>query len=193
MLSKFSIRAKIIATVAFLLLALIGTGTFAILQLRAINANAVDIETNWLPSVRTLGELRASAITYRIGAGEYPFFEAKNPYGIFALLFSPGGSMFVYSPIAVLALAGIREMWRRFPRETAIGGVFSIAYPEVSTRLADAKLEHAAATSARYVVSTDLACLMHLDGRRRKLDPTRAPQPIHIADLLASGLPVASR
>nr|MDP9335138.1 (Fe-S)-binding protein [Actinomycetota bacterium] len=72
------------------------------------------------------------------------------------------------------------------------GGVFSFAYPEVSTRLADAKLGHAAATSARYVVSTDLACLMHLDGRRRRLGPATAPQPIHIADLLASGLPAAS-
>ena len=73
------------------------------------------------------------------------------------------------------------------------GGVFSIAYPEVSIRLADAKLEHAAATSARYVVSTDLACLMHLDGRRRKLGRAGPPEPVHIADLLASGLPMASR
>jgi methyl-accepting chemotaxis protein len=71
MLSKFSIRVKIIATVAFLLLALIGTGIFAILQLRAINANAVDIQANWLPGVRTLGELRASTITYRIVVRDY--------------------------------------------------------------------------------------------------------------------------
>ena len=68
------------------------------------------------------------------------------------------------------------------------GGVFSFGFPEVSTRLADAKLGHGAATSARYLVSTDLACLMHLDGRRRKIGPVTAPQPIHIADLLASGL-----
>jgi L-lactate dehydrogenase complex protein LldE len=73
------------------------------------------------------------------------------------------------------------------------GGVFSFGYPEVSTRLADAKLGHAAATAARYVVSTDLACLMHLDGRRRKIGPPTAPQPIHIADLLAAGLTAASR
>jgi L-lactate dehydrogenase complex protein LldE len=70
------------------------------------------------------------------------------------------------------------------------GGVFSFGFPEVSTRLADAKLGHAASTSARYLVSGDLACLMHLDGRRRKIGPTTAPEPIHIADLLASGLPV---
>lgn len=69
------------------------------------------------------------------------------------------------------------------------GGVFSFGFPEVSTRLADSKLGHAATTSARYLVSGDLACLMHLDGRRRKIGPPTAPQPIHIADLLASGLP----
>jgi len=70
------------------------------------------------------------------------------------------------------------------------GGVFSFGFPEVSTRLADAKLGHAATTSARFMVSGDLACLMHLEGRRRKVGPTTAPEPIHIADLLASGLPV---
>jgi L-lactate dehydrogenase complex protein LldE len=69
------------------------------------------------------------------------------------------------------------------------GGVFSFGFPEVATRLADAKLGHAATTSARYLVSGDLACLMHLDGRRRKVGPTTTPEPIHIADLLASGLP----
>jgi L-lactate dehydrogenase complex protein LldE len=68
------------------------------------------------------------------------------------------------------------------------GGVFALGYPEVSTRLADAKLDHARATETRWLVSTDLACLMHLDGRRKR---TRAPgpQPVHLADLLASGMP----
>ena len=49
------------------------------------------------------------------------------------------------------------------------------------------------AQSRGEIVSTDLACLMHLDGRRRKLGRAGQPQPVHIADLLASGLPVASR
>jgi L-lactate dehydrogenase complex protein LldE len=69
------------------------------------------------------------------------------------------------------------------------GGVFSFGFPEVSTRLADAKLGHAATTKARYLVSGDLACLMHLAGRRTRVGPPSVPQPIHIADLLASGLP----
>jgi len=69
------------------------------------------------------------------------------------------------------------------------GGVFSFGFPEVATRLADAKLGHAATTTARYLVTGDLACLMHLAGRRAKIGPPTAPEPVHIADLLASGLP----
>jgi methyl-accepting chemotaxis protein len=71
MLSKFSIRLKIMATVAVLLLALAGTGAFAILQMRAMNASASEIRSSWLPSVRWLGELRASTITYRIVVRDY--------------------------------------------------------------------------------------------------------------------------
>jgi methyl-accepting chemotaxis protein len=65
MLSKFSIRAKIISVVAFLLLTMAGMGLLAVRNMRAINASTVDITTNWLPSVRVLGELRAGVITYR--------------------------------------------------------------------------------------------------------------------------------
>ncbi|SDS63217.1 methyl-accepting chemotaxis protein [Bradyrhizobium canariense] len=65
MFAKFSIRAKITAVVAFLLLALAGMGLLAVRNMRAINANTVDITTNWLPSVRVLGDLRAGVITYR--------------------------------------------------------------------------------------------------------------------------------
>ena len=65
MLAKYSIRAKITAVVALLLFAMAGMGLLAVRNMRAINANAVDIQTNWLPSVRILGELRASGITFR--------------------------------------------------------------------------------------------------------------------------------
>ncbi|GIQ75664.1 methyl-accepting chemotaxis protein [Bradyrhizobium sp. RD5-C2] len=65
MFAKFSIRAKIIAVVAFLLVAITGMGLLAVMNLRSINANTVDITTSWLPSVRALGDLRAGVITYR--------------------------------------------------------------------------------------------------------------------------------
>ena len=65
MLAKFSIRSKIIAVVALLLVMMSGMGLLAVADMRAINANTVDITTNWLPSVRVLGDLRAGVITYR--------------------------------------------------------------------------------------------------------------------------------
>ncbi|MFX6048676.1 hypothetical protein ABTE94_20285, partial [Acinetobacter baumannii] len=34
-------------------------------NMRSINANTVDITTNWMQSVRVLGDLRAGVITYR--------------------------------------------------------------------------------------------------------------------------------
>jgi methyl-accepting chemotaxis protein len=65
MLAKYAIRTKIIAVVAFLLVAMTGMGLLAVRNMRAINANTVEISTSWLPSVRVLGDLRASVITYR--------------------------------------------------------------------------------------------------------------------------------
>ena len=65
MLAKYSIRTKIITVVAFLLVAMTGMGLLAVRNMRAINANTVDISTSWLPSVRLLGDLRAGTIAHR--------------------------------------------------------------------------------------------------------------------------------
>jgi methyl-accepting chemotaxis protein len=65
MLATLSIRAKITIVLSFLLIAMTGMGLLAVRNMQAINANAVDIQTSWLPSVRVLGELRAGVITYR--------------------------------------------------------------------------------------------------------------------------------
>ena len=65
MFAKLSIRSKVISVVAFLLVTLSGMGLLAVYNLRSINANTVDIATNWLPSIRVLGELRSGVITYR--------------------------------------------------------------------------------------------------------------------------------
>ena len=50
---------------AFLLVAMTGMGLLAVTKMRSMNANTIDITTSWMPSVRVLGELRASVITYR--------------------------------------------------------------------------------------------------------------------------------
>ncbi|WP_375161257.1 MCP four helix bundle domain-containing protein [Bradyrhizobium sp. RDT46] len=65
MFAKFSIRAKIISVVAFLLVAMTGMGLLAVTKMRTMNANTLDITTNWMPSVKVIGDLRAAVITYR--------------------------------------------------------------------------------------------------------------------------------
>src|SRR5262245_18629182 len=66
MLSKLSIRAKIVSVIAILLIITTGMGAFAISKMSAINANTTDLGTNWLPSIKVLGELRANTLMYRV-------------------------------------------------------------------------------------------------------------------------------
>jgi len=62
------------------------------------------------------------------------------------------------------------------------GGTFSLKLPDVSTAMADEKLDRALDAGARAIVSTDVGCLMHLEGRaRRRGLPLRVH---HILDLL---------
>lgn len=65
------------------------------------------------------------------------------------------------------------------------GGTFSVKYEPISIGMADQKVNNAMQTGADCIISTDLSCLMHLDGyiRHKKL-PLRT---MHIADVLASG------
>jgi L-lactate dehydrogenase complex protein LldE len=51
--------------------------------------------------------------------------------------------------------------------------------------MADQKINHALRTGAKYLISTDHSCLMHLDGyiRYKGYDL----QALHLADVLASG------
>lgn len=66
------------------------------------------------------------------------------------------------------------------------GGTFSTKFEPISVAMAEQKVEHALKTKANYIISTDLSCLMHLEGyiKKRKY-PIKT---MHIADVLASGL-----
>lgn len=64
------------------------------------------------------------------------------------------------------------------------GGSFAVKFESISTAMADQKVNNALQTGADYIISTDLSCLMHLDGYiRHKGLPLRT---MHIADVLAS-------
>lgn len=65
------------------------------------------------------------------------------------------------------------------------GGTFAVKFDGISTAMADQKLTNAMATGASHIISTDLSCLMQLDGIiKNKNLPI---QTIHIADVLANG------
>jgi L-lactate dehydrogenase complex protein LldE len=92
------------------------------------------------------------------------------------------------APRRLLAAAGATVVEMAEPETCCgFGGTFSVGHGEVSGPLADDKLGLAAATGARYVVSSDVACLAHLEGRRRRTG--KGPEPVHYARLLADGLP----
>jgi L-lactate dehydrogenase complex protein LldE len=65
------------------------------------------------------------------------------------------------------------------------GGTFAVKFDAISTAMADQKLKNALQTGASHIISTDLSCLMQLDGViKNKELPLRT---MHIADVLASG------
>jgi L-lactate dehydrogenase complex protein LldE len=65
------------------------------------------------------------------------------------------------------------------------GGSFAVKFESISLAMADQKVNHAIKTGAEYMISTDLSCLMHLDGYiRYKRLPLKT---LHIADVLSSG------
>jgi len=65
------------------------------------------------------------------------------------------------------------------------GGSFAVKFEAISIAMADQKVTNALQTGAEYMISTDLSCLMHLDGYIRKKElPLKT---MHIADVLASG------
>src|SRR5258705_729794 len=65
------------------------------------------------------------------------------------------------------------------------GGTFAVKFEAISVAMGEQKVEHALATGADYLISTDHSCLMHLQGyikhKGYKL------QTMHLADVLASG------
>ncbi len=65
------------------------------------------------------------------------------------------------------------------------GGTFAVKFDTISTGMADQKVTNAVATKAEYIISTDLSCLLHIDGYiKGKNLPMKT---MHIADVLASG------
>lgn len=65
------------------------------------------------------------------------------------------------------------------------GGTFAVKYEPISLGMAQTKVQSALDTGAKYMISTDVSCMMHIQGYINK---NKLPiQTLHIADVLASG------
>jgi len=64
------------------------------------------------------------------------------------------------------------------------GGTFAVKYGEISTRMADNKCQHIAASGAGAVVLGDLGCMLNIEGRLRRRGDTKT-RVLHVAEVLA--------
>jgi len=65
------------------------------------------------------------------------------------------------------------------------GGTFAVKYEPISLAMADQKVQNAVDTGAEYIISTDLSCLMQIQGYIKKNN--KNIKTMHLADVLASG------
>ena len=87
-------------------------------------------------------------------------------------------------PRDLLMRAGVEIAEMRDCEECCgFGGAFAVKFGELSVALADRKCENIAAADADAVLLGDLGCLMHLEGRLRRLGKNTVIQ--HWAEVLA--------
>ena len=63
------------------------------------------------------------------------------------------------------------------------GGTFALKFGEISTRLADNKCQHIAASGADAVVLGDLGCMLNIEGRLRRRGDMKT-RVLHVAEVL---------
>lgn len=65
------------------------------------------------------------------------------------------------------------------------GGTFAVKFDSISSAMADQKVNNAKAAGAKYIISTDLSCLMHIGAYAEKNG--QDIKTMHLADVLVSG------
>lgn len=64
------------------------------------------------------------------------------------------------------------------------GGSFAVKFEPISIAMGDQKITNASATEADYIISTDMSCLMHIEGCIKHKGS--GLKVLHLADVLAS-------
>ena len=83
------------------------------------------------------------------------------------------------------AVQGLRMVDFRNPEECCgFGGMFSVKFPQISTAMAEDKIERLKESGAEVLVSNDCGCLMQLGGAMHRRGV--AIEPRHLAEILVS-------
>ena len=90
-------------------------------------------------------------------------------------------------PRTLLANVKGLELIERVDTETCcgFGGTFSVKYEPIAVGMAEQKVINVEATKADYIISSDMSCLMHMQGYLKKQG--KPIKIMHLADVLASG------
>lgn len=111
----------------------------------------------------------------------------------------PGKATY-HDSCAALRECGIKEEPRRLLQQVegleliemtdtgtccGFGGTFAVKFEPISIAMGEQKCNNALQTGADYIISTDMSCLMHLDGYLKHREKNL--RVLHIADVLASG------
>ena len=91
------------------------------------------------------------------------------------------------APRKLLANVSGLEMVEMKECETCcgFGGTFAVKFEPISIGMAQTKVKSALETGAKYMITTDVSCMMHIQGY---INENNLPiQTMHIADVLASG------
>ena len=86
-------------------------------------------------------------------------------------------------------LSNVKGLELREMKETesccGFGGSFTVKFEPIAVAMGEQKIGAALETGADYMISTDVSCLMHMDGYLKKNNSKL--QVMHLADVLASG------
>lgn len=88
-----------------------------------------------------------------------------------------------------ILLEKVRGLELREMKDTEVccgfGGTFTVKYEPISVGMGEQKIKNAEAVQAEYIISTDVSCLMHMEGIIKK--ENKSIKTLHLADVLASG------
>lgn len=79
-IADYSVRARVIAAFACVLVATLMLGIFAVYCLSVVEGKAVDFRDNWTPTIRAVGELKFISMRYRQRQAVYLMWTTKEQW-----------------------------------------------------------------------------------------------------------------